>query len=130
MKSCTFRLQAEDCIGFVNFVSYRSSCVVRSPSMPGLFQLDQDALRAGRMDKCHEGAMRTRAWRLVDQPHAAGFQLSQDEGDVVDTKRDVVQAGATPVDVFRNGRIPGGRLEQLQRRVACGDEMDAQALRR
>src|SRR5947207_11023618 len=69
----------------------------RSPSRAGLFQLDQDAMRAGRMDKCHEGAMRTRAWRLVDQPHAAGFQLSQHEGDVVDTKRDVVQAGATPV---------------------------------
>ena len=50
-------------------------------------------------------------------------------GDVVDFQCHMMQPGAAPGQEFRNRRVIGGCLEQLQRRIAQRDEVRAHALR-
>ena len=49
------------------------------------------------MDEGHQRAVRTRPRLFVDQPHAVLLEAGQRRRDVGDGERDVVQAGAAPL---------------------------------
>ena len=85
-----------------------------------LRKLHEHAVRTRRVDERDQRPVRTGPRRLVDQPHAAGLEHRQRGADVVHPKRDVVQAGAALPEEFRDRRIVGGRLEQLERGVPGG----------
>src|SRR5690606_18522084 len=72
------------------------------PLTAGLLQLHQHAVRTRRMDERDERVVRTGTRNFVDQAHAFGLQLRERRDDVVDAKRDVVEAGSAPGDELRN----------------------------
>src|SRR6266571_6893479 len=78
-----------------------------------LFQLDEHAVRRGRMDEGDQRAFGSLPRLLVDEPHAPRLQPRQRGADVVNAKRDVMNAGAALLDVFRDRRVARGSLEQL-----------------
>src|SRR4051812_42215751 len=82
------------------------------------------------MDEGDERAFRTRTRLLVNQPDTARLDLRQRSVNVVDPQRDVVQARPSLVDVLRDRRIGGGRLEELEARRPEWHEMRPDALRR
>ena len=66
---------------------------------------------------------------LVDQPHAARFELREDRADVLDPQRDVMQAGAALLEIPGNRRVRRGRFEELELGLANRYEMRADVLR-
>src|SRR5215831_19497669 len=81
------------------------------------------------MNERHLRALGSRAWLLVDEPSAAGLQLRERRGDVVNAKGDVVQARPPLLDVPGDRRVGRGRFEQLEARLPDRDEVGAHALR-
>jgi hypothetical protein len=67
---------------------------------------------------------------LIDESHAARLQLIEHGTEVAHAQRDVVNTGPALLDVFRDSRVAGRRLEQLDGRFAHGNEMRADPLRR
>ena len=94
----------------------------------GLFQLDQHAMRRGRMDECDQRALGPRSGLLIDEPHAAGSQLLQGSADVIHPERDVMKPGTALLDIPGDHRVGVRWLEQLERRLAGGNEVRAHAL--
>src|ERR671911_2632403 len=95
-----------------------------------LFELDEHAVRAGRMDERDQRAVGARPRMLVDQPDAVRLEPRQGRREVVDPQRDVVQARATPLEIPGNRRVLAGRFEELERRPGGGDEVRPHPLRR
>src|SRR5258705_5333050 len=81
------------------------------------------------MDEGHERAFGARPRLVVHEPDAARLQLRQRGADVGDAQRNVVEARTAPLDVLRDRRIGGGRLEQLDRRLTGRNEVRPDALR-
>ena len=82
----------------------------------GLLQLDQHALRHGRVDERDPRAFRARARHPVDQADTAARQVCERCVDVLDPQGHVVHARAALLDEPRDRRIGRRRLEQFQRR--------------
>lgn len=68
------------------------------------------------------------AWRPVDQLEAAGGQIAQDSGEVVDPVGDVVKAGAPPVEEPGDRGVGTGRLDQLETAAGLTHEDDVDTL--
>ena len=81
------------------------------------------------MQERHAASVRARNGRLVDQAEARFFEARQVRFDVVDAQADVVNPFAAPLDEPGDGRLRGGRLEQLETRIADGEERGANSLR-
>src|SRR5262252_625079 len=112
-------------------VGFMSRVVAPSdpPGLPGLLELDQHPAGRSGMHECYQGMFGAGTRRLVDQPHPTRFQLRKRGMDVLDAQRDVMQAGAALVDVFRDWRFGRRRFEQLQPRLADWREMRPDFLR-
>ncbi len=95
-----------------------------------LLQFDEHAVGGRRMDERHQRVFRAWPRLLIHQPHTFRLELRQRRLDVVDAKRDVVDAGAASLHISRDRRIRGRCLEQLQRRLSQRDEVSANTLRR
>src|SRR5581483_8139806 len=95
-----------------------------------LFQLDQDAMRRGGVNKRDERSMRAGTRRLVDQPDTARLECGERGLNVVDAQRDVMQSRPALLDELRDRRIRRRRFEQFQRRAASLNEMRPHALGR
>ena len=95
-----------------------------------LFELDQHPVRRRRVDEGDERTFGAGSRLLVDQANAARLELRQRGADVIDPQGDVMEPGSALLDVPGDGRIGGGPLEQLERRVSDRHEMGAHALRR
>src|ERR1043165_5327639 len=98
------------------------------PSIMFLTQFNEHAIAGRRMEKGHAAAVRARHRRLVDEAVAALFQPSQVLLDVVDAQANVVDALAAFFDVLGDGRVGAGRLEELEVRIADGQERGADLL--
>jgi hypothetical protein len=85
-----------------------------------LLQLDENAVRARRVDERDQRPFGTGPWVFVDKPRAMRLQLRKRRGDVVDAQRDVVEPRTAFLDVFRDRRVGGCRLEQFEACVADG----------
>ena len=94
-----------------------------------LLELDEHAVRAGRVNERDERAFGSRPRLFVDEPRAAALELRQRRRDVVHAQRDVVQPGAALLDVLRDRRVRRRRLQKLEARVAHGHEAGAHSLR-
>src|SRR5262245_43241497 len=68
--------------------------------LPALLQLHEDAVRARRMNECHESAFSARSRPLVDQADATRLELVQRTGDVVDPQSNVVKTWPSLLDVL------------------------------
>src|SRR5262245_11389065 len=88
-----------------------------------LLQLDKHAMRRRGVDERDQGVLRAGTWLLVDQPHPTSLQLLERGTDVIETQRDVMEARTTLLDVPGNDRVVARRFKELQRRLACGDEV-------
>lgn len=96
-----------------------------------LDELDQDAAGAARMHERDPVSVRTRARDPVDQVEATVVQLLESGLDIVDTVRDVVEAGATFLEEPAHGAVGREGLEQLEPGVAGPpDEADGDTLGR
>ena len=79
---------------------------LRSPAR--LLQFDQHAVRARGMDERDERAVRARSRLVVDQPHAARFQLRAERGAMSSTRSVMwCSPGAALVEVLRDRRSSG-----------------------
>src|SRR5688572_21535265 len=69
---------------------------------PGIFlrQFDEDAARAGRVNKSHQRAAGADARLFIDQSNAARFQIFEFRREVRDLNADVMNAGAAFGDEF------------------------------
>ena len=67
------------------------------------------------MDEGDQRAFGSLPRLLVDEPHTPRFQPRERGADVVNAKRDVMNAGTALRDVFRDRRIARRSLEQLDR---------------
>ena len=81
------------------------------------------------MDEGHERSVCALPRDLVDQANASLLQACQGGADVGDAQREMVDARATLRDVFRDGRIVRGALEEFNRRLPHGNEVRTHALR-
>ena len=88
------------------------------------------------MNERHQRAFRSGPRRFIDEPDAPRFELREGRSDVVHPERDVVDAGASFLEVLRDGRIGGHRFEKLELRAvvlvrpADRKEVCSDALRR
>src|SRR5664280_1744675 len=90
----------------------------------------KNAMRRPGVNEGYPGPARTVARRLVDQLDALGFQLRKSCVDVVDPDRDVVQALTVLLQELGDRALRTGRLQQLDLRVAHGQERRFQFLLR
>src|SRR5215475_3576824 len=88
----------------------------------GLFELNEDAVSARRVDEGYLRALGPGPRLLVDQPCAPRLQLCEGCGDIVDTQRDVVEPRPPFVDVLGDGGIGRRRFQELEIRLADRDE--------
>src|SRR6266545_4501374 len=65
------------------------------------------------MDEGDERSVSPRTRRLVNEPHAAGLELCQRSGNVLDAQRDVVDAWSPFRDVLRDWRVVRRRFQQF-----------------
>src|SRR6516164_1759961 len=93
-----------------------------------LFQLDEDTMRAGRVDERHERVFRTRPRLLVDDPCTARLELRERGEDVVNAKRDVMEPRATLLGVLRDRRVRRGCFEQFEFGFAHWQKVRSHAL--
>ena len=96
----------------------------------GLLEFDQDTMSAGGMNERHQGVFGSGPWLVVDEPRAPGFEVREGRMDVLHAQRDVMQAGPSLPDVFRDRRFRCGRFQQLELRFTDRHEMRAHALGR
>ena len=86
-------------------------------------------MRRRRVDERDERAMRAGPRGLVDQANAPGFQAVERFLDVVHAKREMVEPRPSLFEELRNRRVRSRRLQELERRLACADEMRPHPLR-
>ncbi len=91
---------------------------LRVPGLGQLVQLHQHAVGALRVDEGVLLAAGAPARRLVDQLDAFFLELGQHPGDIVHLQADVVHARAALLQVFRQPRVAGGGLDQLDLALA------------
>src|SRR5687768_10397601 len=87
-----------------------------------LAQFNEHAVSRRGMQEGHAAAVRSRHRGLVRQPVALRFQTLQVLLDVVDAEAEVVDPFAALLDELRDRGVGRGGLEQLEVRVADGEE--------
>src|SRR5688500_15014035 len=85
-------------------------------------ELDQHAVTRRGMQERGPAAVRPRHRRFVDEPVALRLQGLEVFFDVVDSEADVMNALAALLDELRDRGVGAGWLEELQVRVADGEE--------
>ena len=130
MTASSFDLRFLRLAAQLSFVSSSDSFETSIKTSDTLLQLDEDSVRAGRMDERDQRAVRAGPRRFVDQADAFFLQPGEDGADVVDAQGEVVNTGSPLGDVPGNRRVVGSRFEQLDGGLAGRDEVRAHALRR
>jgi hypothetical protein len=96
----------------------------------GLLEFDQHAVRGRWVNERDEGALRAWPGSLVNEPDTVRAQFRDRRLDIFHAKRDVMQTGTAPLEVFGHGGVGAYSFEQLQCGFADRDEMRPYALRR
>ena len=98
---------------------------------PLLLELDEYAVRGGRMHERHQRPLRPFARRLVDEPDPALPETGEGRLYIVDPQRDVVKSGPPAgYEAPESATPPTSRFEQLERGRADAYEVRAHPLRR